>query len=147
MDPIHDAVGKLVSRCVTVEIFLRLRVEQLDPAVNNKQLHAFGPSWCARRLQELAYLVPGDEREELDHEMQVALKIFELRNGVVHGFYDTTLEGAPIPTLVTGRPDRKTGEWIETRFNRDLLIGAADRAYRVWGYLQSRTTWPDLSDD
>jgi hypothetical protein len=108
MDPIHDAVDELVSRCVTVEIFLRLRVEQLDLAVTNKPLHAFGPSSCARRLQELAYLVPEDEREELDHEMQVALKIFELRNGVVHGFYDTTLEGPPSrpssPAGPTARP-------------------------------------------
>ena len=62
-DPIHDGVGKLITRCVVMEIFLRVRVTQLDAAVPDSRALKEGPTWVAERIAKRADLVPEDDRE------------------------------------------------------------------------------------
>ena len=107
-----------------------------------------GPTTCAQRIKELRHLVPAPDGDRLREEMEVAIAIFELRNGVVHGFWDASLDGVPLQRISTARVNRTTGEWIPTEFDRDYLVGAGDRALRIWGFIQSRSgRWPDVRDD
>lgn len=142
LDPIHDAVGKLVQRCQVLETFLGLVAEQLTGRQPSGR-----PSDYLKDMRNHLDKIPEPDRHELAGELDVAEQVLKVRNTVVHGFWDSTYEGRHLATIRTARWDRTAKDWAPLVFSRDLLIGSADRAHQIFLFLQSRSShWPDVHD-
>jgi hypothetical protein len=91
IDPVLEAVGRLVDACSSLEIALFQSLTSLDRRYSFTEAERLGPKGCVKRLRAIApQLKPvrprqARRRTALEQLLDDAVEHLELRNGVVHG--------------------------------------------------------------
>lgn len=146
LDPIHDAVGKLVERCHGVESGLFLAASRLTPGLTYTAAeHTQRTAGCAALLRRLAPRLDPEERDLLLGSLAVAERALEVRRSILHGTWVASEDGLQgdaqrltFPSGVEGGADART-----VTFSRESLLTEALEASRA-GHtlLHGAQRWP-----
>jgi hypothetical protein len=148
LDPFFDAVGRLVTSCQILEVWLYHAISELVPGFTmfdaEKKLR---PQGCIQRLREIAPLLPETDRGELLQAMDDAEEVFETRHQVVHGVHGPTVTPGVRIALRASMSQRDADGnpvTLRGRLTRERMLQDRDRAIDSGGLLQvSASRWAE----
>jgi len=141
LDPMSEAMGRLIGACTYLEIALFKTLTSFDPDMTFEKAELGGPSTCVKKLQKDAERLPERSRADLVSLLDDIEQALELRHGVVHGVYRRNYRTGEYESR---RIDRKSGAprvFTRVPYDRDDLLLASMRVTNMAADLFDSRRW------
>lgn len=136
MDPLHDALGKLVLACQSLETWIFITLAHLGPERDFSLASKKNVGPAVRDLRAIAEHRSPDHRDLLSSTLDRCEEVFQLRNGLVHGAWKSATDGRPRAF----RPARSAKSYSEPFVNVEVslpaMLESARSAFHCCGAFQ-----------
>jgi hypothetical protein len=143
LNPMHDAVGKLVLTASNAEWCMSYALSRLSIKFDFEAAHRLPHMDRVAQLEEVAEVLPTPQGQQMATALRSVEDLFELRHAVLHSGKAGTAES----DWVTTQRSHRDGHLINVGYSRESLLEAIRKARPIfdacWTDLH-REDWPGL---